>query len=451
MRVVLESPVLGGAVDAIPSKSEVHRALILLALSQKGGTLLCRSRSEDMDATASSLSALGAEIVYGDGQISVTPVDREACRQRREIPVLPVGESGSTLRFLLPVAAALCPGGVIFEMKGRLPERPLSPLKELLEEKGIGFRYLSKSRLLVSGCLPSGDYTIRGDVSSQFVSGLLLALPLLTGDSRLTVTGKTESAPYIAMTLDALRHFTSAVCDEAGYFTEKKWLSAPSSLVSFRIKGREQGVPVYALFGGEKTPFVGGDYSNAAFFLTAAALGKAPLTVNGLLTPTAQGDRAILSCLSALGAHVEENGEGITVYPSPLVGREIDASQIPDLVPILAVAAAGAVGETRFVHAERLRLKESDRLKTTAEMLRAVGAAVKETADGLLVMGGNALSGGGIDAAGDHRIAMAAAVLATICTGRLEIRGAEAVRKSYPAFFADFKTLMTDGSMTVTE
>lgn len=455
MRVTLEAPSLLGAFSAIPSKSEVHRALILMALSDRESRLICHGSSEDIEATAASLRALGARVLREGDLFTVTPIAENMADVPAEAPVLPVGESGSTLRFLIPVALALYPTGAVFEMRGRLPQRPLSPLRELLESKGVSFTQLSENRLLVKGSLPSGEYSLPGDVSSQFVSGLLFALPLLSGDSHLVLTGKIESAPYISMTLDAIHAFRGAVRDVSGYFTSEKSsvkaVFAENTAISFSVKGREKGRPAYSVREDAAPRRVGGDYSNAAFLLVAGAVGKHPITVTGLLPDTRQGDRRILDELRIFGACVREEDDCVTVYPSPLTGGVIDASQIPDLVPILAVAAAAAEGETRFANAGRLRLKESDRIQSTCDMLRAVGGAASETEDGLIVIGGRKLSGGVINAAGDHRIAMAGAVLSTLCEGTVTIVGAEAVKKSYPAFFQDFESHILGGRLTVSD
>jgi 3-phosphoshikimate 1-carboxyvinyltransferase len=269
--------------------------------------------------------------------------------------------------------------------------------------------------------LKPGRYTLDGGVSSQFISGLLFALPLLGGDSELYLTGRVESAPYIALTLDMLEQFgVKADAFEAGY----------------RIPGGQK-------YRSPGTVRVEGDWSNAAFWLGAGAIGPKgePLACTGLELSSRQGDRAITGLLRRFGARVEENGSTVTVFGGPLRGTDVDARDIPDLVPILAVVAAAAEGETRIYGAARLRAKESDRLNTVTALLTALGAEARETDDGLFITGGSALTGGEASAGGDHRIAMAAAVAATVCAGPVTLRGGQAVNKSYPGFFADFRAL----------
>ena len=264
--------------------------------------------------------------------------------------------------------------------------------------------------LHVSGKLQPGDYVLPGDVSSQYISGLLFALPLLEGTSTLTVTGKVESAPYIAMTLDALSQF------------------------GVRPKLENN---VYTISPTE------GDWSNAAFWLCAGAV-SGPVTVTGLDPDSLQGDKEVFEILRRFGAKTEQNGTSFTVSPGTLRAIDIDAAAIPDLVPVLSVVAAAAEGTTRIYNAGRLRIKESDRIKTVRAMLTNLGAAVEETADGLLIHGGKALTVGAVDSANDHRIAMSAAIAATLCD--VTVLGAEAVAKSYPKFWEDFSILSAPSS-----
>lgn len=383
---------LCGVVAAIPSKSMAHRLLICNALSGGHGTVVCHGTSRDIEATEACLKALHT----GDR--------------------LPCGESGSTLRFLLPVAAAL-EKPVEFLMQGRLPQRPLSPLDTQLEAHGVHLSRPAPDILRCEGRLTPGAYTLPGDVSSQYISGLLFALPLLESPSTLTVTGRMESAPYVAMTLDALRQFGVAIAVQGQ---------------TFQIPGGG--------YGAGKTVQVEGDWSNAAFWLCAGALG-APVTVTGLRENSLQGDRAVCEILSRFGAVVN----GTTVSPAPLRAMEIDASAIPDLVPVLAVVAAAATGTTCFTNAQRLRLKESDRIASVLQMLKNLGADARETADGLVVHGGRCLRGGTVDSCNDHRIAMAAAIASILCEDTVCITGAEAVEKSYPGFWADFAALKQSG------
>lgn len=436
MEKVLHSPRLNGTVRAPSSKSEAHRALITAALAALYGggeavrRIRCTDLNQDIEATARCLSALGAGMERVGEDYLVTPIaslPREA--------LLDCGESGSTLRFLLPVCCALggtagAPEGFTVSLlgHGRLPERPLSPLYEELVDHGAVMSPMGSNPLVVQGKIASGDYTVDGGVSSQFISGLLFALPLLQGNSTLTVTGRIESAPYVGMTVDAIDRVTGALHGE---------------LPSFGVTGRD-GHPTSP--AQTDTPPVGGDWSGAAFFITAGVLGEdgSSITLTGLDPRSRQGDRAIVDILRGMGGHIEWDGRGaLTAFPSRLRGGVIDAAQVPDLVPILAVAASVAEGETRIVGAARLRLKESDRLRTVSDMISALGGCITETPDGLVIRGVPRLGGGQVCAAGDHRIAMSGAVAALVCDREVAIIGAESVAKSYPAFWEEFERLGT--------
>ena len=392
MKQLIPQGALRGTLAAIPSKSAAHRLFICAALAEEPTEVSCQGTSRDIEATKACLAAI-----------------------REGKNLLPCGESGSTLRFLLPVAAAL---GLEadFQMEGRLPDRPLAPLDQQLAAHGVTLsRPVRHDLLHVSGQLQPGDYVLPGNVSSQYISGLLFALPLLPGTSTLTVTGKVESAPYIEMTLDALRQFGVCVTINNNVYT---------------VSGQSYCSPGRAV--------VEGDWSNAAFWLCAGAL-SGPVTVTGLDPDSLQGDRAIVSLLAQFGAKTEQTGDKVTVEPGTLTGLEIDAAAIPDLVPVLSVVAAAARGTTRIYHADRLRIKESDRIRTVCAMLQNLGAAVEETPDGLLIHGGKPLTGGTVDSANDHRIAMSAAIASILCD--VTVEGAEAVSKSYPGFWEDFDRL----------
>ena len=409
-------PRLSGSLAAIPSKSEAHRLLIAAALSDRETTVVCRETSRDIDATAGVLRALGATVTRTADGFYVTPIKTVAKNATCD-----ADESGSTLRFMIPVSAALSADSD-FVCRGRLSDRPLSPMREELLRHGVSLSPQGQNPVSVRGRLTGGDFSLRADVSSQFVTGLLFALPLLDTPSTLTLVGKIESSPYIDITLDTLRRF----------------------LVDFTVStdGRVFG------FTPKKTPFTspvtaasGGDWSNAAFFLAAGALSDAPVTVTGLSRDTKQGDREIISLLRAFGAEVTETENAVTVVRRELHGTNISAEEFPDLVPVLATVASVAAGRTVISGASRLRIKESDRLATVSAMLNALGGRVTETEDGLVIDGVPALSGGVVSAAGDHRIAMSAAVAATVSTSPVSITGAEAVNKSYPAFFEDLASV----------
>ncbi len=476
MNTILTSPRLGGAVRAPASKSEAHRLLIVAALAALYGEeprarrVRCTDLNADIEATVRSLNALGADITRNGEDFVVKPIKVLPCKA-----FLDCGESGSTLRFLLPVVAALgatpaAPDGLSDEYDGfsaelighgRLPERPLSPLYEELVAHGARLSPMGSNPLTVRGHIAPGDYAVDGGVSSQFVSGLLFALPLLDGACRLEVTGRIESAPYIDMTTDALAQITDAVTGSRPHYEIHRKIHRAETAQN-RGRTASQEVPNGANTEDEAALAVGGDWSGAAFYLTAGLLTPAggSITVTGLDPHSRQGDRAIVDILRRMGGRIETDADGaLTAYSSSLRGCEIDASQMPDLVPILAVAAAVAEGETRIFGAARLRLKESDRLATVSAMLTALGGDVTVTADGLIIRG-TPLHGGTVDAAGDHRIAMAAAIAATrverLCNGHsngscgetVTVCGSEAVAKSYPAFWADYDRLLVAGTIS---
>ena len=403
-----------GTVRAPVSKSMSHRLLLCAALGKRETAVECGALSDDVSAMVRCLRALGAEIRESGGLVRVAPI-RHA---RAGVCELDCGESGATLRFLLPVAGAFG-ASAVFHRRGRLPERPLAPLCETLQTHGMTIRE-ERGRLFCKGKLLAGNYTVDGSVSSQFVSGLLYALPLLEGDSTLAVVGLPASAPYVAMTERVLR----------------------AAKISF-----DKSKNVYTIFGGQRCALpdggAEGDWSAAAAFLCIGALSGKGVSVTGLDTASAQGDRAILDVLRRFGARVEVAANAVTVRRGTLSGGVIDALDFPDLVPVLSALAAVARGETRIVNAARLRGKESDRLHATATLLNALGADVRETGDGLVIGGKAALRGGCADAANDHRIAMAAAVAACSCQGGVTLRGAECVAKSYPAFWEDLQCLST--------
>ena len=424
MTIRIDKPVQGGTVRAIASKSEAQRLLICAALASgsmdRECFIVCPQRSEDIDAAVRCLMALGAELRYEDEGFYIRPIDRRIDRLigQKKSYVLDCGESGATLRFLLPICGALG-YSVTFNMSGRLPSRPLSTLRDEMTSHGCTLAMKDDTTLACEGRLIYGTYTLPGNISSQFVSGLLFALPQLNGESIIRIAGVLQSRPYVDMTLDALGLFGVKILEEEASV--------------FRIPGRQtSSSPVKVK--------VSGDWSNAAFWLSAGAIGKS-VTCTDLDQNSRQGDRAIVELLKRFGARVTCNQDTVTISPAPLNGIEIDAKDIPDLVPVLAAVASVAHGKTVIRKAGSLRIKESDRLRTIAMSLSALGADIKETEDGLEITGRKSLKGGETPSYQDHRIAMAAAVLSAACTGPVVIQNAEAVRKSYPGFFEDFCAL----------
>jgi 3-phosphoshikimate 1-carboxyvinyltransferase len=421
---------LNGTVKAIPSKSQAHRALIWAALADKPTCIECECESADIAATADCLSALGAGIQRENGAYIVRPLERA---ESGGLAMLPCGESGSTFRFMLPIVGALG-RKVSFILKGRLPERPLSPLYEELVRHGCDLSPQGSVPFYAAGLLAPGTYSLDAGVSSQFISGLLFALPLLAGDSEVRLTGQAESFPYIEMTLAMLETFG----------------------VKAEFDGSCFSIPGGQAYRSPGVVRVEGDWSNAAFWLGAGAIGagaigagaigagavgEGSVTCTGLNLQSRQGDRAIMDILTRFGARLEANDSAVSVSGGKLYGIEIDARDIPDLVPVLAVIAAAAEGDTLIRNAGRLRGKESDRLAAISSVLRGLGADLNETGDGLIIHGGTALTGGQVSSWGDHRIAMASAIAAALCAEPVVIRGAEAVNKSYPGFFDDLRLL----------
>ena len=401
------APVTNDIIKIPASKSEVHRLLICAALSDSTTKIFCDGTNEDIEATAECLRALGAEITHKDGAFTVKPL----C-DVPEKPVLCCNESGSTLRFLLPVAAFFGKD-TVFSTKGRLGDRPLSPLKEELEGAGVTITKVS-NEIRLSGKCNKTAFTIAGNVSSQFISGLMFMLTKTGGE--IEITGKTESRPYIEMTIDALRQFGCSI----SFIGNKITVPKTSPLISpSEVKA-------------------GGDWSNSAFFLSAGIIGKNAITLTGLKADSVQGDKKIVDILREFGGRIEENEKGITAYPSPLHGITIDAGDIPDLVPVLSVVAANAEGSTEIKSCGRLRLKESDRIEAVYNMIKNLGGKITVENDTIIIEG-PALQGGSIDSVNDHRIAMSGAIAAFASDGAVTINGAEAVKKSYPTFWDEIR------------
>lgn len=403
---------IGGEVTVIPSKSAAHRLLISAALADLPTEIVCPASSKDIEATVRCLNSLGADIKEKRGVYFVNPI------KNKEKAELFCGESGSTLRFLVPVATALG-GEVTFTGEGRLPTRPMQVLVDCMAENGAEISYNGTLPLKTFGKMKSGTYRISGNVSSQFISGLIFALPILSGESEIIIEGKIESLPYIEMTLDAVSKFG---------------IEATFSGNRIKIPGDQKYISPGKLE-------VEGDWSNAAFWLCLGALSEKGITCRGIRKNSIQGDREIVNILRRFGAEVEENDDFVRVKRKKLSAVSVDAASIPDLVPIITVVASVSEGETVIYNAERLRIKESDRIESTAMMLRNLGAEAEKTKDGLKVYGKEKLSGGVVDSYNDHRIVMSASVAASVCEGKVRITDAEAVSKSYGDFFERYMSL----------
>ncbi len=403
MDITITPGLLSGSITPPPSKSQAHRALIATALAEGVSMLKNVALSQDIQATIRCLEALGASFRWESGTLAVTGLAGKTTPQG-ELPLLDCGESGSTLRFLIPIALAVLGGGR-FTGYGRLMERPQGPYFDLFREKGI-FYEQKDGVLTVRGRLEAGTFSLPGNVSSQFITGLLYALPLLSGDSEILLTTSLESRGYVDMTLDVLEKF--------GVRVENR------DYASLRVPGN-QSFQAWDLT-------VEADWSNAAFWY-AAALLESDVDIQGLDAHSTQGDAAIAGYYWTLARPAD---------------AEIDVSGCPDLVPPLAAMAAlrGEGLTTRLVNAARLRMKESDRLSTVTEVLNALGAEVEEHNDYLVIRGKDTLPGGvTVSGHNDHRIAMMAAIAATNCDAPVTITGAECVKKSYPNFWEDYEAL----------
>ncbi|QWT17070.1 3-phosphoshikimate 1-carboxyvinyltransferase [Collinsella sp. zg1085] len=418
---------LHGSIDAIASKSVAHRMIIAAALANGDTHISCNTSCEDIEATIGCLTSLGARITPCADGYDIHPLPKSTAYGLLKAlagATLDCGESGSTLRFLLPVVAALG-GDAHFVGRGRLVKRPLRPLSDEMIAKGCSLSQTDGLPLTLNGRLQPGEYSLPGNISSQFISGLLMAFPLMDGESSILVRGTLESAPYVALTAQVLQCFGVTVVAEPSEET-----------VAPELKLSTQGN-----YRTCKTCTVEGDWSNAAFWLCAGALGSSTITVSGLSHSSAQGDRAILAILSRFGAKVGRVGTSASVRPDKLIGFDYDAHDTPDLVPIIAAVASLAQGSSRITNCARLRIKESDRLKTVCQTLQQLGAHIEIRGDDLLIEGVDELTGGDVDAAGDHRIAMMAAIAASRANNPVRIHGAEAVAKSYPNFFDHYRAL----------
>ena len=421
---------LKGTVPAIASKSMAHRLIIAAALANGETHVICNTTCADIDATVRCLTALGARIETVEDGYVVHPTMKSiefGLLKALAGGTLDCGESGSTLRFMLPVACALG-ANATSTGQGRLGARPLSPLSDEIIAAGCDLEGLGGFPLKTSGRMRPGTFKLPGNVSSQYISGLLLAAPLLAEPSTVEVTGRIESRPYINLTIQAMKAFGVEISVErvAAKSTEPEKTLFRTNGGSYRTPG---------------TVSVEGDWSNAAFWLCAGAIGDDPITVDGVSLSSAQGDRNVLAALSRFGARIVRSTNAATVQSDKLQGFEMSAHDIPDLVPVISAVAAVAEGRTYIRDCARLRIKESDRLATTTKELTALGAKIRIAGDDLIIDGVDALWGGDVDSHNDHRIAMMAAVAASRATGEVRIHGAEAVNKSYPAFFDHYRLL----------
>lgn len=400
MKAVITPSTLIGTVDAPASKSVAHRALICAAFADKPTKISCSTTSVDIEATAQCLRELGAKIDKTEYGFYVEPITSAPKKAK-----LNCKESGSTLRFMLPVAASVCKEVSLYG-EGKLPERPIEELCVALEKHGVEFTGHTLP-ITSKGTLCHGTYEISGEVSSQFISGLLLALPVTHAESTVVITGQIQSKPYIDMTLDVLKSF------------------------GIKTNFTENTIKIYASDGyiSPENYSVEGDWSNGAFFICANAIKSNNVKCSSLTSNSVQGDKAV----SELVKKLTETRDGEEI--------NIDAAHIPDLIPMLATTACFRKGTTVFSNAARLRIKESDRLLSTSEMIKNLGGEVEITDDSLTIHGNGTLKGGTVDSFNDHRIVMSATVAASGCETKVTITNAQAVNKSFPTFFDEMRKL----------
>lgn len=417
--VISKADALNGEVFAPSSKSYTQRMVIAAALSGGQSKVFNPLFSEDTEATLRAVTALGAEYKSQDGYWLITGTGQ---LNSAEKPI-DCGESGATLRFMIPIAAlAVGPSTLLFH--GSFKRRPVEPLIESLKQLGTAATTSEQADLgsiyVEGGGIVGGKTNIAGDISSQFISGLLFACPMAKNDTEINITSPLESSVYVNMTESVLnKHKISVNIDRNKIIIPSKQKYSPVDDV------------------------VPGDFSSAAFLLAAAAITKSNVTIHNLNTGSVQGDKAILEILKKVGVDVIVGNDCVKISGSVknLSPIDINVKNIPDLVPVITVLACYATGTSRIYGAGRLRLKESDRLQALYEEFRKMGANIEVTNDGLTVIGEKPLHGAIIDPHNDHRIAMACTVAALLAEGKTTIQNAECIRKSYPQFYTHLKQL----------
>lgn len=420
--IIIQPKRMTGTLAVPPSKSVAHRAIIAASLARSRSMVGNIELSQDIEATLGAMSALGASIALKQMANGRMEAYISGAIRRAEMPVIDCRESGSTLRFMLPVALVRA-GGAVFTGSARLGQRNLEPYLKLFGEQGIAVEQGSGGfPLTVKGALAAGRFTVPGNISSQFITGLMLAAPLLGGQSEIAVEGELESLLYVDITIDVLQRFGVAVQE-----VERGRL--------YRVEAGQAYQSGYL--------DVEGDWSQAAFPLLMGLIGG-PVAVAGLNPRSRQGDRAIEDIFRSMGGELEWSGGVLLAKPSRLASCTMDVSQCPDLTPAIAAAMAVAEGKSCIVGGKRLRDKESDRLHAIASCLNALGSDVQETEDGLVIRGKDRLQGGNITSFNDHRIAMMAAGVSPLCAEPVIVQGYEAVAKSWPGFWQDFKDLGGD-------
>ncbi len=415
---------LSGTVNIPPSKSMAHRAIIAACLAEGNSVVRNIDLSDDIIATIEGMRSFGSQInILEDGSRKHLEIQGAQPHAEKEERLIDANESGSTLRFFIPIAT-LFRGKTRFIGRGKLGSRPLDTYEKIFKEQNLLYEPSGTTALdlTVAGPLQAGRYELAGNISSQFITGLLFTLPLLKGDSEIVITTELESIGYLELTLEILREFGLTV----HYHEEEQTFKIPGDQ---QYKARDYTVE--------------GDYSQAAFFLSAGALGN-DVTVTGLKPDSNQGDKGIMDILSQLKAELKRDGDTVAVTaPAGLQGGvTIDGAQVPDIIPVSALVASLSPGETKIINLKRLRIKESDRLEATKEELEKLGADIQVVGDDLQIRGASQLKGKSIGwSHKDHRMAMMLAIASTVCEQEIIIRDAEYVSKSYPSFWQEFEAL----------
>ena len=410
---------LKGVVNIPPSKSAAHRAMLCAALADGRSVLSPIELSNDMRATLNAIEALGAKIQLSGDTLTIDGIGGRSGNADNQPVDINCIESGSTLRFIIPIACAVGINGR-FIGEGTLVSRPIGLYGDLLPKAGVECLSEGGLPLICRGKLKPGNYEMPGNISSQFITGMLMALPLCEGDSSIILTTPLQSSAYVDMTVSCMSDFGVKIVP-----TENGWLIPGGQKYSARHYSVE------------------GDWSQAGFFLAAGALGgeQGELILRGLRLDSVQGDKASVELFRRFGAEIELSHGEITVRSGILKAQHINAEQIPDLVPCLAVCAALCEGTTVIDHAERLRIKESDRLISTAAMIHSLGGNAEITQDGLIIRGVKRFKGGIVHGYRDHRIVMSAAVGALCADGEVTVTTPHSVGKSYPSFFEVYNSL----------
>jgi len=411
MNVLITPGSMTGSIAVPPSKSQTHRAIIAASLA-KGKTVIHNAAvNDDVAATIAAMAKIGVKIINNGSQLIVNGVSRIVVSDDN---IIDCNESGSTLRFILPILA-LSREKVVYTGKPALMKRPMSAYDDIGRQRGLVYQQNEKS-IMVSGTLTPGVYPVPGSISSQFISGLLFALPLLKGDSEIRIAEPLESKGYVDMTIDILRRFGVRIEERpSGYVVPGNQCYSPANVT------------------------IEGDHSQMAFF-GAAGLLTGDILCRNIAPTSLQPDRRFLDVVRAMKGAFEIQENGIRFHRSNLQGCVVDVSQCPDVAPIISVLGAFADGTTVIENAARLKYKESNRLQTTYDILKGLGADIEMSDTSLTIRGRPTLDGGLLDPAPDHRIVMSAAIAATRCTKPVMIRHAEAVNKSYPNFWNDFKS-----------